>query len=173
MSNQQAPSLVANHSLVLPPFGKAPAFPIDMSKIVEAERRIIEAKMVSPITYAELEHVFNESYRDLRRHMSAVGSLLLTADKAIETAKSDIMLDRYPEYLETKGIKKTQDNADLRKAFMMRDPEYLAALDRINQLKAVESLLDSKIKVMENVCRYMRKQMDLVLRSGLINKNLY
>jgi len=58
-------------------------------------------------------------------------------------------------------------------AFFMRDSSYTAALDRIAQLKAFECFVDGRIKVMENVCRYMRKQMDLVLRSGLSNANLY
>jgi hypothetical protein len=39
-------------------------------------------------------------------------------------------------------------------------------------LKALEAFAEGKIKVMENVSRWMRKQMDLVLRSG-INPNLY
>jgi hypothetical protein len=161
-----APTQIADHALVLPAFGKAPALSMEMGRIKEAERRIIEAKSVNPVTYAELESAFNEAYRDLKRHLSSIGHQLNLADKAMEDAKSDILLDTYPAYLEEKKLKKTQDNADLRKAFMMKDVAYVAALDRINQLKALESVLDGKIKVIENTCRYMRKQMDLVLRSG-------
>lgn len=173
MSEQNAPTHLSDHALVLPAFGKSPALSMDMSRVREAEARLIEAKTVNPVTYADLEHTFNESYRDLKRHLTNIGFLVTQAEKAMEEAKANILLDRYPEYLEAKGIKKTQDNSDLRKAFMMRDTEYLAALDRINQLKAMESMMDGKIRVMENVCRYMRKQMDLVLRSGLSAKDFY
>lgn len=160
-----------NSVLALPAFGQSPAIRLEMSSTREAEKRLVEAKTVNPLSYSDLEHCFNECYRELKRHISTVGYQIAMADKALETAKSDILLDKYPEFMKDKP--KTQDNADLRKAFFMRDPEYVAALDRINQLKAVESFVDGRIKVMENVCRYMRKQMDLVLRSGLSNADLY
>jgi hypothetical protein len=144
-----------------------------MAKIIEAEKRLLEARTVSPTTYVDLESCFNESYRDLKRHISSIGYQLSLADKAMQVAKSDLLLDKYPEYLESNNFKKSQDNGDLRQAFFMRDEAYLAALDRINQLKALESNMDGKIKVMENVCRYMRKQMDLLLRSGMSNRDYY
>jgi hypothetical protein len=158
-------------SLVLPPFHKAPEMRLDMDNIIEAEMRIHESKMVSPVTYADLEHCYNEAYRDLRRHLSTVGYQIAMAEKAIEEAKATVLLDKYPEFMA--GKPKSHDNADLRKAFLIRDEHYAAALDRFNQLKAVESSLDGKIKVMENVCRYMRKKMDLILRSGLSSTDLH
>ncbi len=170
MSDQSAPIRIGNeHALVIPSFGKTPELSIDMSRIREAESRLIEAKTVNPITYADLEHTFNESYRDLKKYLAMVGFQIAQANKAMEEAKSDVLLDSYPDYLRRNDIKKTQDNADLRKAFLMKDPQYLAALDRCDQLKALESNLDGKIKVIENVCRYMRKQMDILLRSGVSN----
>lgn len=151
--------------LMIPAFGSAPAFSINMTIIQESEKRIIEAKTVNPITYTDLEHAFNESYRELKRHLSVVGYQMTLADKAMEEAKATVLIDKYPEFME--GKPKSHDNADLRKAFMIRDPEYIAALDRVNQLKALEAMLDGKVKVMENVCRYMRKKMDLIIRSGV------
>jgi hypothetical protein len=160
-------------SLVLPAFGKLPELKLQMDKIVEAEKRLIEAKTVNPSTYVDLEHTFNESYRDLKRHLSSIGFQLAITEKVMEQAKADVLLDKYPIFLEEKQLKKTQDNADLRKAFLIRDEAYVGALDRFNQLKALESNFEGKIKVMENVCRYMRKQMDLILRSGLSNRDYY
>lgn len=157
----------------VPAFKKAPALSMDMAAIRDAESRIIEAKNVNPATYADLEHSYNEAYRDLKRYLSAIGYQVVFAEKALEEAKADILLDKYPKFLEEKGIKKTQDNADLRKAFIAKDPEYQACLDRVNQLKALENNFDGKIKVFENVCRYMRKKMDLLIRSGLSGSNYY
>lgn len=168
-----APSNVQENYLVLPAFGKAPELRLDLSNITEAEQRLIEAKTVNPVTYVDLEHTFGASYRDLKRHLSMIGFQISCAEKALEEAKANVLLDTYPEFLKTSEMKKSQDNADLRKAFLIRDPAYSAATDRINQLKALESNFDGKIKVMENVCRYMRKQMDLVLRSGLSSRDYY
>lgn len=167
------PATVDKQTLILPAFGKVPELRLSMEKIVEAEKRLIEAKTVNPVTYVDLEHTFNESYRDLKRHLSAIGYQLDLADKAMNVAKSDLLLDKYPEYLAKNDFKKSQDNGDLRQAFFMRDEAYIASLDRINQLKALQSNLDGKIKIMENVCRYMRKQMDLLIRSGLSNADYY
>lgn len=166
-------STVSKTTLVLEPVGKIPELRLEMAKIIEAEQRLLEAKTVNPSTYVDLESCFNESYRDLKRHISSIGYQLALADKAMQVAKSDLLLDKYPSYLESQNLKKSQDNGDLRQAFFMRDEAYLAALDRINQLKALESNMDGKIKVMENVCRYMRKQMDLILRSGMSAKDYY
>jgi len=143
-----------------------PELKLSMDKIREAERRILDAKTVNPSTYAELESVFNESYRDIKRHLSSIGYQIAVTDKAMERAKADVLLDKYPTFLEQSD---TKDNADLRKAFLIRDESYVKFLDRMNQLKAIESEWEGKIKVMENVCRYMRKQMDLLIRSGATN----
>jgi len=164
-------TLPSNHILEIPPFGGSPALKMDMSNVRFAESRLIEAKTVNPSTYSDLEHCYNEAYRDLKRYSSSIGYNLMMAEKALEQAKANVLLDKYPEFMKDKP--KTQDNADLRKAFMIRDSEYCAALDRIAQLKALESNFDGKVKVMERVCSYMKKRMDLIIRSGLSGTNLY
>lgn len=161
----------SNTLMVIPSFGGIPELKMEMSRITEAERRIVEAKTVNPVTYVDLEHSFNEAYRDLKKHLSAIGFQLMAADKALKEAKATVLLDKYPEII--KDRPKSHDNADLRDSVLIRDPDYSAAIDRINQLKALESYLEGKIKVMENVCRYMRKQMDILIRSGLSNADLY
>lgn len=171
-NHSASPNLASgDHALEIPAFGKSPALKLQMGHIREAEKRLVEAKQVSPITYADLEHCFNEAYRNLKSHLSLVGYQIALAEKAMEDAKANILLDKYPEFM--KDRPKSQDNADMRKAFMMRDPEYIAALDRFNQLKALESNFDGKVKVFERVCAYMKKQMDLLLRSGISGTNLY
>lgn len=164
---------VQNEVLVLPGFAKLPALSMEMGKIREAEHRLHEVKMVNPLTYVDLEHTFQEAYRDLRRHLTNVGYHLTLTNKHLEEVKAEILLDKYPQYLADHSIKKSNDSADLRKAYMARDPEYQAVLDHLAKLQAFESNLDGKIKVMENVSRYMKKQMDLLLRSGLTGADLY
>lgn len=160
-----------NTLMVVPAFGRAPALKLELKNIREAEARLIEAKTVNPITYVDLEHTFNESYRDLKKHLASIGYAITQAQKALEDAKADVILGSYAEYLN--GKPKSADNSDMRNAFLTRDPAYTAALERIAQLKALEANFDGKIKVMENVCRYMRKQVDIILRSGLSNADYY
>lgn len=157
--------------MVLPAFGKAPSLKMEMKNIRIAESRLIEAKTVNPFTYNELEHVFNESYRDLKKHMASIGYALTMAKKSLEDAKADVLLGSYAETMANKP--KSYDTLDLRNAYLTRDPAYSAALERIAQLTALEANFDGKIKVMENVCRYMRKSMDLILRSGMTGKDYY
>jgi len=161
----------SDHALVIPAFGKVPALRLGMNKIKEAESRYTEVQLVNPSTYVELEHVFNESYRDLKQYVSSVGYNLGLAKKAAEEAKADVILGSYQEYLKDKP--KYHNNTDLREAFLAKDPAYSEALEKVEQLKALESHLEGKIKVVENVCRFMRKKMDLILRSGLSDSALY
>lgn len=157
--------------MVLPAFGRAPELKMEMKNIREAEARLIEAKTVNPVTYADLEHTFNEAYRDLKKHIASIGYSLSMAQKSLEDAKADVILGSYAEAMKDKP--KSHDTLDMRNAYLTRDAGYSAALERIAQLKALEANLDGKIKVMENVCRYMRKQMDLILRSGLTAREFY
>lgn len=158
-------------ALVIPAFGKSPALTLHMNKIREAEGRYLEAKTVNPSTYVDLEHTFNESYRDLKQHVSSIGFQLTMALKALSEAKADVILGTYAEYLADKP--KSMDSTARMEAFLSRDTAYSAALDRVNQLKALESFFDGKIKVTENVCRYMRKKMDLIIRSGVSDPGMY
>jgi hypothetical protein len=164
-------TLPDDYALELPSFGKAPALKMDMTSIRTAERRIIEAKTVNPSTYAELEHTYGEAYRDLKRHLSSIGYQIAMAEKSLQEAKAEVILGSYAEFM--KGKPKYQDNADLRAAFLIKDPAYSAALDRLAQLKALESNFDGKVRVMENVCRYMRQKIQLIIRSGLSDQSLY
>lgn len=164
--------LIANdHAIVIPAFGKSPQLSLEMTTIREAETRLIEAKTVSPITYPDLSHTYNESYRALKQHLSNLGYQLLLAEKALQIAKADVVLGSYAEYLKDKP--KSAGSADLRDAFLAKDEAYNAALDRINQLKAIISNFEGKVKVLENVVSYMKQKMYLVSRSGLGSDNLY
>lgn len=163
-------AIPVNHTLEIPAFGKSPAFSLQMGKIREAEVRFIEAKLVNPSTYSDLEHTFNEAYRDLKQHLSQVGYQLQLADKALRLAKANVILGSYAEYLKDKS--KSHDNADKRDAYLIQDTDYAAALDRVNQLKALESNFEGKIKVVENVCRYMRQKMYLISKSGVPYENI-
>lgn len=161
----------SNEVMVIPAYRKSPELKMDMKNVRDAERRLIEAKTVNPMTYADLEHSFNESYRDLKKYLASIGFAITMAQKSLDEAKADVLLGSYAEAIKDKP--KSYDTADMRNAYLTRDEAYNAAYDRVAQLKALEANFDGKIKVMENVCRYMRKQMDLILRSGLSAADWY
>jgi hypothetical protein len=155
--------------LVIPQFGSLPQMTLDLTKIKEGEDRLYEAQNVTVISYSNLEYVYNEGYREAKKHLSQVGYQITRAEKALREAKSRALLDEYPVFLKDRNIK---DSAQIRDAYLETVKDYTEAQDRIDMLKAVDALLDSKVKVFENTCRYLKKQMDIVLRSG-IDPNKY
>lgn len=165
MSNQLLPVQFEQAvTLEIPQFDDRPVVPLNFTGIKSGERRLIEARLVNPSTYSDLEHSFNEGYREAKANLSVVGYEITQAERIFRRIRSELILDEYPKFLKDNNIK---DNATVRDAFLERSQSYVDAQNRIDMLKAMESLLDGKIRVFENVCRYMRKQMDIVLRSGM------
>ena len=169
-THQKLPTNYAERAEInIPAFGSMSELILDVSSIKTAENRLIEAKVVNPGTYNELEYCFNEGYRQAKRNISEIGYQITRAKKALREAKSRAILDEYPEFLRENKLK---DNATVRDAFLERDEDYVKAQDRVDMLTALESLMEGKVKNFENVCRYIRKQMDLVIRSG-VDPNKY
>ena len=169
-TDQKLPISYADRAeLTIPEFGSTPAIPLDVSAIKEGESRLIEAKVVNGATYSELEYIFNEGYRQAKKHLSEIGYQITRGKKALREAKSRAILDDYPEFLKEKKLK---DNATVRDAYLETQLDYVSAQDRIDMLLALECLIEGKVKVFENVCRYMKKQMDLTIRSG-VDSNKY
>lgn len=167
MSDNSIPANTFNDNLQvqLPAFRGLPAVNLDMTALKVAEKRLIEAKIVSPSTYTDLEHTFGEAYRELKRNLSTVGYQIMKVKSEIEKIKANILLDKYPEFLKERGAK--FDNASIRDAFLARDEEYMQAKDRLDSLTALEIFLEGRIKVMENVTRYMRNAIQLIIRSSV------
>jgi len=170
MSEQQLP--VQFNQLAefnIPEFGEIEAQILDVRSIKEGESRILETRIVNGGTYNELEFVMNEGYREAKKNLTLVGYNKLLTEKAIRMAKSEALLDEYGVFIKEKGLK---DSAAIREAFLQTKEVYVQATDRLNMLTAIESLMEGKIKVFENVCRYMRKEMDIRVRSGMAS-NIY
>jgi len=161
-------NIVNSAELTIPEFGSSKKLVLSMTAIREGERRLIEAKNVTAISYSELEYSFGEGYREAKKNVTAIGYEITRAEKALREAKSTAILDNYNPFLKEKGLK---DNATVRDAFLEIQPDFVAAQDRIDMLKAMLDLTEGKIRVFENVCRYMRKEMDIAIRSGMdLNK---
>ena len=158
------------NDLTIPAFKNSGPIPLPMNAIREGESRLIEAKMVNAATYADLEYVFGEGYREAKKNISVIGYEITKAEKALREAKSIAILDEYPSFLKEKGLK---DNATVRDAYLETVKDYVAAHDRIDMLNAMLSLMEGKIKVFENVSRWMKTEMNLLIRGGVIDSNKY
>lgn len=170
MSEQTLPVKFADVvELVIPAFDDRPVVTLEFNSIREGECRLIEARVVNPSTYSDLEYSFNEGYREAKKNLSIIGYEITQAERILRRIKSELILDEYPSFLKDGRLK---DNATVRDAFLEKNQNYVGAQERINMLKAMESLLDGKIRIFEKTCQYMRKQMDLLIRSG-VNSNKY
>lgn len=119
---------------------------LEMSPIYEAESRLEEIRMVSPETAPELIGFFNVACNTTTKYLAWVEYEILQAEKHFDLAKATVILDKSPDFfikLKESGIK---PNEDMRNALIARDEECQEYLDKLNQLKAVRALLDSKAK---------------------------
>lgn len=170
MSNQTLPVKFAECvRFTIPEFHTRPAVMLDLSKVHEGEKRLVEARIVNSATYSDLEYSFNEGYRETKKNLSIVMYEILQTEKRLREVKSEFLLDKYPNFLKETKIK---DNAAIREAFLERQKVYTEAMDRKDMLTALTSLFEGKVKVFERVCSYMKKEMDLTIRSG-IDSNKY
>jgi len=150
--------------MTIPAVGKLPEVSFDLQKTQIAESRLHEAQLVTYATYADLEYTYNEAWRELRRAYATVSYRVAKAEEEIKNIKAGILLDKWPE--QTKDKPKNYDNADMRAAFIQKDPEYAAAVDHRDQMKAIETLIDTRAKTMERTCSYMKKQMEMHARAN-------
>lgn len=170
-NDQQLPVKFAECvEFTIPEFDTRPPVKLDFTRIREGEDRLLEAKVVNPATYKELEYTFNEGYRASKTNLSMVRYEIMQAERIIRKVKSEYLLDEYPTFIKDR---KLNDNTANREAFLERQQKYVDARDRLDMLTALEHLVEGKIKVFENVCRYMRKEMDILIRSGSIDPNKY
>lgn len=170
MSSQTLPVKFAESvEFTIPEFHTRPAIGLNWNKISEGEKRLVEARVVTPATYSDLEYSFNEGYREAKKNMSVVAYEATQANKRLRQLRSEYLLDKYHTFLKESKIK---DSAAIREAFLERQDGYVEAQDRLDMLNALESLLEGKVKVFENVCRYMKKEMDMIIRSG-VDPNRY
>jgi len=157
---------MSKNKLIIAGQGHANDLVIVTDKTKLAESRLHEAQYVNAGTYSELEYTFNEAYRELRNMISNIQYEITKAEKNINERKADLILDVIPNMLE--GQPKSNNNSDFRNAVFAKDEDYQKYLDYLNKLKALESHFSGKIDVMTQTCRYMKKQMDLIIKAGYI-----
>ena len=129
-----------------------------------AVKRLPETINMVPANYSSLEFSFQEAWREAKRNAIQVGNAVKLANQNIEEIKSDIILDEIPELMKERP--KSKDNVDFRKAVFARNEDYKLALEHLNKLEAMLLHFESHMKSMESTSRFLKKQMDYIIKNG-------
>lgn len=153
-------------TLVVPAFKYCKELRLDNSSWELAKSRMKEVQHLVPSNYSSLEFTFQEAWREARRNAIMTEDAVKKALQTIEEIKADIILTEIPKLLEE--MPKNANNTDFRKAVIIKNPEYRQATEHLEKLQAILSHLESNMKIMENTSRFMKKQMDYIIRSGVV-----
>lgn len=115
---------------------------VDLDVIKKAEARVMEIATASPQQALELEAFFILSISSIIEDIADVNLSFKRAEANTERVRSLVVLD-----LEENGTKKAS-NADIRKALVYSNSDYLQALDKMNQLEALLTYLKDKKEVL-------------------------
>jgi len=152
--------------LTVPAFNHCKELRLSMSAWENAMSRLKEAKHLVPANYTNLEFTFQEAWRESKRNAITVGDAVKKARQNIDEIKSDVILDEIPRLLEDKP--KSANNADFRKAVLTKNDDYKNAVEHLEKLEAMLEHFESHMKIMENTSRFLKKQMDYLIRNGVI-----
>jgi len=143
-----------NKSIITIPRGRptAPPLSLDLTDIYTAENRLPELAYANPSSANSLMGFFNTACNLTDKYISWIDFEILQAEKSLEDAKSEVILDKAPEEFERRKTEgKYKDisikySEDFRNAVVAKDPVYSERLDILNSLKAVRQLLANKAK---------------------------
>jgi hypothetical protein len=150
--------------IIVPAFMHCKEMKLNMTNWNLAINRLPEAKSVVPAMYSDLESDFQSAWRESKKNAIIVGDGIRKAKQNIAEIKSDIILDEIPKALE--NLPKTANNADFRNAVMNRNQEYKDAIEHLGKLEAMLEHFESHMKTLENTSRFLKKQMDYIVRNG-------
>ena len=152
--------------MVVPAFRHCKELKLRMGGWQGAMARIHEVQNLVPANYSNLEFTMQEAWRDAKVNAIMVGDGIKRANQNIEEIKADIILDEIPKLLEEKKLAKSANNADFRRAVMAKNEDYKQALIHLEKLESMLMHFESHMKTMENTSRFMKKQMDYIIRNG-------
>jgi predicted Zn-dependent protease len=153
-------------TLVVPAFKHCKELRLDNSSWELAKSRMREVQHLVPSNYSSLEFTFQEAWREARRNAIMTEDAVKKALQTIEEIKADIILTEIPKLLE--DMPKNANNTDFRKAVITKNSDYKQATEHLEKLQAILAHLESNMKIMENTSRFMKKQMDYIIRSGVV-----
>lgn len=160
----------AGAAITVPAFKDCKELRLSIGSWNIAKSRMKEVQNLVPANYSSLEFDFQEAWRESRRNAIMIGDAIKKAQQNIEEIKADIILTEIPQLLEK--LPKSANNTDFRKAIISKNPDYKQANEYLDKLQALLAHTESNMKIMENTSRFMKKQMDYIIRNGMSSPRL-
>ena len=120
-----------------------------LSKIHNAEARLPELRSMNVAVAADLKSQFLEAHAEVLKYQSTISFHRLKAKRQYDIAKADALLDKFPEYADNLRKSGSKDNADIREAFVCRDPDVFKWKETLDALEAVYIFMENKEKVLD------------------------
>lgn len=133
---------------------------VQMRSVYTALGRVQEIATVNAQKAPELLATFNMAYLDVIEVQKQLELLEHDAEQVANLRKSVVLLDLVPKYMQERGISTSRSplgSEDLRKAMLDRDEEYLACLDRVAHIQAVQKLVDGQKEGLEMAFTSVKK----------------
>ena len=128
---------------------------IDIEDIVKSELRLKDVAIVNQFTAPEMLSTFNAVWLKLNRSVTQLAYQKNIADNHHKNAIADAKLACTEEALQKLGH--TKASADLRAAFVQRDPAVQQAKDRLDEISFVLETLRGKMEAFYNAYNSVKK----------------
>jgi len=154
-----------------------PANPLilDTTTIVYAQQRLPEVAYSNQARAPELMALFNMAYLDTTRCLAKLEYELIQTKTKANSVRAILLLDRLPAMLQAKGLATTRSplgSEDIRQAFLDSDPEYLQALELVNQTQCYIAALEGQKRAFENAYNAVKKMLGQDTSAQRQNPNL-
>lgn len=157
------PSGFEDLSLSIPPPPGGTEINIDLTPVINAERRLHEIAYVNRETAGSLMVVLNEGYGEAGKILAMLRLEHTRALRDANKRKSIVMLEVAPKKLQELKLtnsKSPAGSADLRQSVLDMDDEWLELMDRANLIEAVADYVKAKQKTLDNGIWNTRKVID-------------
>lgn len=128
---------------------------IDLVEIVKSEFRLKDVAIVNQFTAPELLSSFNDTWLKLNRSVTQLTYQRNVSENFYKTAIADAKMACTDDALKSLGHSK--GSADLRAAFVQRDPEVQKTKNRLDEISFVLETLRGKMQAFYNAYNSVKK----------------
>jgi hypothetical protein len=128
---------------------------INIEEIVQAELRLQDVAIVNQFTAPEMLSTFNATWLKLNRSVTQLTYQKNIADNHHKNAIADAKLACTEEALQKLGH--TKASADLRAAFVQKDPQVQATKDILDEISFILDTLRGKMEAFYNAYNSVKK----------------
>lgn len=122
---------------------------LDMREVYRAEGRMHEIQFINRTKAGELLYATINATRLSREHVGKLSLELSRAKRYLEEVRAGVVLDTALQTLKDKGLITTRSpsgSEDMRESVVVTSPEYQEGRDRLEQIQATLSWVDTKAR---------------------------